>query len=76
MKHDNNEKPEKKEVSTPDKKTKWVDKAEAFMDEAAEKIHQSEVYIKAGKSVESATKKIFREAGKWWGKSEQFFKKS
>lgn len=53
----------------------WINKAEAFIDETAEKIHQSDAYRETGKVVESATKKIFREAGKWWGKSEQFFKK-
>jgi hypothetical protein len=76
MKQDSSGKPEKEKESPPNNKTQWVDKAEAFIDETAEKIHQSETYKKAGKSVESATKKIFREAGKWWGKSEQFFKKS
>lgn len=75
MKQENNSKPEKNQESNPDKTTQWIDKAEAFIDDTTEKIHQSDTYRKAGKSVESATKKVFRQAGKWWGKSEQYFKK-
>jgi hypothetical protein len=59
--------PGKKE-STEVKKESWVEKTEAFIDDAAEKLHQSDLYRKADKSVEDATKKIFRKAGKWWGK--------
>lgn len=58
---------EKKE-NTEIKKESWVEKTEAFIDDAAEKIHQSDLYRKADKSVEDATKKIFRKAGRWWGK--------
>jgi len=38
------------------------------MDEAAEKIHESKAYKKANKSLGEATKKLFRAAGRWWGK--------
>lgn len=69
MKKDNNPQPEKNQESKPDKTNEWIAKAEAYIDEAADKIHQSEAYRRTGKSVESATKKLFRQAGKWWGKS-------
>ncbi len=75
MEQESKQKPEKNEDSNPDKTTQWIDKAEEFIDDAADKIHQSDAYRKAGKSVESATKKIFRQAGKWWGKSQQHLKK-
>lgn len=65
MLDDKNTEPERK-------KDNWIDKAEEFIDETSEKIHKSEAYRKADKSVEETTKKIFRKAGKWWGKSEQF----
>jgi len=47
---------------------KLIEKAEDFMDEAAEKVYNSEPYKKAGKSMEKATLSLFRKAGKWWGK--------
>jgi hypothetical protein len=47
---------------------KMIEKAEDFIDEAAEKIYKSETYKKAGNSVEKATMGLFRKAGKWWGK--------
>ena len=47
---------------------KMIDKAEEFIDEAADKIYKSETYKKAGNSMEKATLGIFRKAGKWWGK--------
>jgi len=47
---------------------KMINKAEDFMDEAADKIYNSEPYQKAGKSMEKATLSLFRKAGKWWGK--------
>ena len=46
----------------------WVEKAEDWMDETAEKIHESKTYRKADQSVEKAAKKLFRKAGRWWGK--------
>jgi hypothetical protein len=57
------------------KKDGWIDKTEAYIDETAEKIHQSNTYRKAGKSAEDVTRKLFRKAGRWWGKSEKYFKK-
>jgi hypothetical protein len=75
MKQDNNPDQDKKEDIKSDNTPGWIERTEAFIDEAADKIHQSDTYRKAGKSVESATKKIFRQAGKWWGKSQQHFKK-
>lgn len=56
--------------NTPKKKKQgdWIDKAEAKIDETAEKIHNSEAYRKADKKLEEATKKLFRKAGRWWGK--------
>ncbi|MDD2381373.1 MAG: hypothetical protein WCY58_00910 [Mariniphaga sp.] len=50
---------------------KWVDKAEKYIDESAEKIYNSDTYRKADKSFEEVTKKIFRKAGRWWGKSKR-----
>lgn len=47
---------------------KLIDKAEGFIDETADKIHKSETYRKAGKSMEKATLSFFRKAGKYWGK--------
>jgi DNA-binding transcriptional regulator GbsR (MarR family) len=50
---------------------RWIDKAEEFIDDATEKIHKSEAYRKVDKSFEKATKNIFRQAEKWWGKSKR-----
>jgi hypothetical protein len=47
---------------------KLIDKAEDFMDEAADKIYKSETYKKAGNTMEKATLSLFRKAGKYWGK--------
>jgi hypothetical protein len=69
-----NREPEIVGDNKPVKTNQWIDKAEAFIDEAADKIHQSEAYRKAGKTAESVTKKLFSQAGKWWGKSQQNFK--
>ena len=66
MTSDNKPNPEKKEDKAEQKD--WIEKAEDFIDDTAEKIHKSDTYKKADKSVEEATKKIFRQAGKWWGK--------
>lgn len=44
------------------------------MDETADKIHESKTYEKAGQSLENTTIKIFRKAGRLWGKSEHYFK--
>lgn len=65
--------PEKENIQ--EKTDKWIDKAEEFIDEAAEKIHRSETYKKVDQTAEKATKKLFRQAGKLWGKSEQYFRK-
>lgn len=73
--NNNNQEPEKKEENTTDKTDQWINKAEAFIDKTTEKIHQSDAYRETGKAVETATKKMFRQAGKWWGKSQQHFKK-
>lgn len=62
-------------MSWQKKVEKWVGKTETLIDDAAEKIHQSETYRKADQSVEKATKKIFRQAGRWWGKSEKLIQK-
>ena len=69
-----NRKPEKGTETTGDNTGQWINKAEEFIDDAAEKIHNSETYRKADKSVEKATKKLFRKAGRLWGKSERYFK--
>jgi len=58
----------KKEDSQKKDDISWIEKAEAKIDETAEKIHQSEAYRKADKKLEEATKKLFRQAGRWWGK--------
>ena len=74
MELDKNKKPEKKKENSQDKAETWIDKTEAFIDDAAEKIHKSDTYRKADKSVEKVTKNIFRKAGRLWGKSEHYFK--
>jgi len=51
-----------------DKPESWLDKAEAKIDETAEKIHKSETYHKVDQKMEEVTKKLFRKAGRWWGK--------
>jgi len=68
MEPDKNRKGEKKKGFVDGLTDKLIDKAENFIDETAEKIHKSETYRKAGKSMEKATLDIFRKAGKWWGK--------
>ena len=73
MEKDKSSEKEKKPVEG--KTEKWIEKANDYMDEAADKIHKSETYKKADQSVEKATKKLFRGAGKIWGKSERYFKK-
>jgi len=68
MEPDKNSEGEKKKGFVDGLTDKLIDKAENFIDETAEKIHKSETYRKAGKSMEKATLDIFRKAGKWWGK--------
>lgn len=63
-----------KENATENTK-KWIDKAEAFIDDTAKKIHKSDTYREVDKSMEKVTKSLFRKAGKLWGKSEHYFKK-
>lgn len=75
MDQENNKKEENKKENIRDTKEGWIEKTEKFIDEASEKIHKSETYRKADKSVEKATKKIFRQAGRWWGKTERYIKK-
>jgi len=75
MELDKNIEPEKKKESIQDKAERWVDNAEIYMTETAEKIQESKTYAKAGKTLEKATVSIFRQAGKWWGKSEYSVKK-
>ena len=65
---------EKKKENSRDNEKTWIDKAEEFIDDTADKIHESKTYKKADQSVEEATKKLFRKAGKLWGKSERYFK--
>jgi len=64
----NNNKGGKKKEDTQKKNESWINKTEAFIDEAAEKIHKSDTYRKADESLEQVTKKLFRKAGRWWGK--------
>jgi hypothetical protein len=74
MEQEKDKTPEKKKENMQDKAEKWIEKAEEYIDDKAEKIHQSETYKKVDKSVENATKKLFRKAGRLWGKSEQYLK--
>ncbi len=55
MEPDKNRKGEKKKGFVDGLTDKLIDKAEDFIDETAEKIHKSETYRKAGKSMEKAT---------------------
>lgn len=74
MKTDKNKEAEKALESKEEKTKSWIEKTEEAIDNAAEKMHKSETYRKVDESMEKATKKIFRSAGKWWAKSEQYFK--
>ncbi len=74
MKPEKNQESEKKKETIQDKTEEWIDKAEEFMDETAEKMLESDFYRKADQSVGKASKKIFRKAGRWWGKSERYLK--
>jgi len=68
MEPDKNIEGKNKKATGDDIADKLIEKAEDFMDEAAEKVYKSEPYRKAGESMEKATLSIFRKAGKWWGK--------
>lgn len=68
MEKEDSQVPENKKDNLQNKTNQWIDKAEAIIDEAAEKIHKSDSYQKTGKAVDKVTRKIFREAGRWWGK--------
>ena len=68
MEPEKNMEEEKKKGTVDGIADKMIEKAEDFMDEAADKIYKSEPYQKAGKSMEKATLGIFCKAGKWWGK--------
>ena len=57
---------EKKDKRENDKT--WIEKAEDWMDDTADKLHESETYQKADQKLEDLTKKLFRKAGRWWGK--------
>ncbi len=74
MEPEKNMESEKKKENTPKKTESWIEKTEEFIEDAAEKIHNSDAYKKADQSVEKVTKKLFRQAGKLWGKSERYFK--
>jgi hypothetical protein len=74
MKQEKEQNPGKNKKKETKETDSWVDKAHDYIDEKAERIHQSEGYQKADKTVEDATKKLFRTAGKWWGKSEKYLK--
>lgn len=74
MELDKNEEPEKDKENIQNKAERWIDQAEEFMTETAEKIQESETYAKAGKTLENATLSIFRTAGRLWGKSELHLK--
>ena len=62
-----NKEPEKKKENSPNITEQWIDKAEAFIDDTADKIHKSDTYKKADQSFEKASKSIFRKAGSLWG---------
>ena len=68
MESEKNSEGEKKKGTVDGIADKMINKAEDFMDEAADKIYNSEPYQKAGKSMEKATLSLFRKAGTWWGK--------
>jgi hypothetical protein len=68
MEPEKNIEAEKKKTTVDGIADKMINKAEEFIDEAADKIYNSETYKKAGDTMEKATLGIFRKAGKWWGK--------
>lgn len=74
MEKDKQNIPEKKTENTLDKSKNWIEKTEDLIDEATDKMYNSNTYKKAGRTAEKATLSIFRKAGKWWGKSERYFK--
>lgn len=75
MNPEKKQEPEKKKENLEPKTDSWIEKAEKVIDDAAEKIHSSDTYKKADQAAEKATKSIFRQAGKLWGKSERYFRK-
>lgn len=75
MEQNNKQLPEKPGESFQEKTDKWIDKAEQYIDKTSEKIHQSDAYREVDKKLENATKKLFRQAGNLWGKSQRFLKK-
>lgn len=75
MNSENKQEPEKRKENLESKTDSWIKKAEKVIDETAEKIHNSDTYKKADQAAEKATKSIFRQAGKLWGKSERYFRK-
>ncbi|NQU87464.1 MAG: hypothetical protein HQ541_17050, partial [Mariniphaga sp.] len=52
MEQDKNKELEKIGENIQDKEKNWIDKAEEFIDETADKIHESKTYQKADKSLE------------------------
>jgi len=68
MESEKNSEGEKKKGTVDGIDDEMINKAEDIMDDAADKIYNSEPYQKAGKSMEKATLGLFRKAGKWWGK--------
>ncbi|MFW5774057.1 MAG: hypothetical protein ACOCWD_05170 [Tangfeifania sp.] len=75
MEQNKNNETEKKKETIEEKTDRWIEKANDYIDDAAEKIHKSKAYKKTDGTMEKATKSIFRKAGKLWGKSEKYFKK-
>ncbi len=73
MEQDKKVEPENDNIQ--EKEKNWIDKTEKYMDETADKIYESKTYENVGKTLEIATLSIFRQAGKWWGKTEQYVNK-
>ena len=70
----NKKEPDKKKEKVQDKADKWVKKAEEIIEDTSDKIYKSDTYKKADKYIDKTTKKVFRKAGKLWGKTDQYFK--
>ena len=66
---------DKKKGKNKDKSGEWTDRAADYMDDAAEKLQKSKAMKKAGGVVDNATKKVFRKAGRFWGRAEHYLKK-
>jgi len=68
MEQEKHKRPEKKSKTLEEKTDEWIEKAESFIDDTAEMIHNSDPYRKVGKQIDKSTQSLLKKAGRWWGK--------